>query len=310
MTLKNKTVLVTGGAGFIGSRLVIELVKKGYFVKVLDNLSRGSLDQISPLIKSKQIEFINGDIRHKNTVDNAMKDIDFVFHEAATNINRSVKYPGESFDINFNGSYVVFKSAKDYNVKKVLFASSASVYGQPDVLPMKEDSRLKPVTSYCICKLSSEYLLRCLDLKFITFRYFNVYGAGQRVDAYYTSVINVFLNNLLKGNPPIIVGNGSQSMDFVHVDDIVNANILGLESTIENEVFNVGSGVSTTIKELAYKLISLTDKKVDPIFKSREVIVDKRRADIQKIQKSLGFIPEVSLADGLREIVNKKAGLK
>ena len=305
MNLKNKSILVTGGAGFIGSRLVIRLVEKGYFVKVLDNLSRGSIDQILPLIKSGQIEFINGDIRHKDVVDNAMEGIDYVFHEAATNINRSIKYPGESFDINFNGSYVVFKSAKEHNIKKILFASSASVYGQPDILPMREDSKLNPITPYCICKLSSEYLLRCFDLKSIIFRYFNVYGSGQHVDAYYTSVINAFQKNLLRGDPPIIIGNGDQYMDFIHVSDIVNANILGLESNVENEIFNVGSGVSTTVKELAYKLIKLMGKEVDPIFSPRKVIVDTRRADIQKIHKFLSFAPKITLEDGLREIVLK-----
>jgi UDP-glucose 4-epimerase len=232
-----------------------------------------------------------------------MEGVDYVFHEAATNINRSIKYPGESFDVNFNGSYVVFKSAKEHNVKKVLFASSASVYGQPDVLPMREDGKLSPITPYCICKLSSEYLLRCFDLKFIIFRYFNVYGFGQHVDAYYTSVINTFRENLLRGDPPIIAGDGNQSMDFIHVSDVVNANILGLESNVENEVFNLGSGVSTTVRELAYKLIKLAGKKVDPIFSSRKVIVDKRMADIQKIRKFLGFIPKVTLEDGLHEVI-------
>ena len=303
MNLKNKPILVTGGAGFIGSRLVMKLVEKGYYVKVLDNLSRGSIDQILPLIKLNKIEFINGDIRDKAVVDSVMAGADCVFHEAATNINRSIKYPGESFDINFNGSYVVFKSAKDHNVKKVLFASSASVYGQPEILPMNEGGKLSPITPYCICKLACEYLLRSLDLKFIVFRYFNVYGAGQHVDAYYTSVINTFQKNILNGNAPVIVGDGNQSMDFVHISDVVNANILGLESSVENEVFNVGSGMSTTVRELAYKLIELMGVEVEPIFSPRKVIVDTRRADIQKIHKFLGFTPQTTLEEGLREVV-------
>jgi len=305
MNIRNETILVTGGAGFIGSRLVVELVKRGYYVKVLDNLSRGSVDQIKPLIESNDVEFINGDIRNVRLVDSVMNGVDYVFHEAATNINRSVKYPGESFDINFNGSYVVFKSAKEHNIKKVLFASSASVYGQPDVLPMKEDGIFSPITSYCTCKLASEYLLTSLDLKYIVFRYFNVYGAGQRVDAYYTSVINTFKKNLLSGLQPVIAGDGNQSMDFIHVDDIVSANILGLESNVSNEIFNVGSGTSTTVRELAYKLIELMGKEVEPVFSPRKVIVDTRQADIQKIHKLLGFTPRVTLEDGLREIVGK-----
>ena len=184
-----------------------------------------------------------------------------------------------------------------------MFASSASVYGQPKVLPMKENATLSPITPYCICKLASEYLLKSFDLKFIIFRYFNVYGAGQHVDAYYTSVINTFQKKLLNNDPPIIVGKGSQSMDFIHVNDIVNVNILGLESDVENEIFNVGSGVSTTVRDLAYKLIKLMGKKVDPIFSPREVIVDTRRADIQKMYKFFSFTPKITLDEGLSEIV-------
>jgi len=138
MSLKNELVLVTGGAGFIGSHLVEELVAKGYKVRVLDVLSRGNLEYIQPLIDKGNVEFIDGDIRYNDIVDKSMKDVDYVFHEATTNINRSQLYPEESFDVNFRGSHIVFKSALDHNVKKVMFASSASVYGQPKTLPIAE----------------------------------------------------------------------------------------------------------------------------------------------------------------------------
>ena len=305
MSLKNELVLVTGGAGFIGSHLVEELVAKGYKVRVLDVLSRGNLEYIQPLIDKGKVEFIDGDIRYNDVVAKSMKDVDYVFHEAATNINRSQAYPEESFDVNFRGSYIVFKSALDHNVKKVMFASSASVYGQPKTLPISENHDLNPITPYCVSKLASEHLLKFFarsGLKFITFRYFNVYGLRQHTDAYYTSVIILFLKSLLNDKPPLVMGNGEQSMDFVNVKDVVRANIMGIESDIENEILNIGSGKSTTIRKLAYMLIDIMGKDVKPRFKPRDVIVTERRADIRKAKDLLGFEPEIGLREGMREV--------
>jgi UDP-glucose 4-epimerase len=305
MSLKNELVLVTGGAGFIGSHLVEELVAKGYNVRVLDVLSRGNLEYIQPLIDKRKVEFIDGDIRYNDVVDKSMKDVDYVFHEAATNINRSQAYPEESFDVNFRGSYIVFKSALDHNVKKVMFASSASVYGQPKTLPISENHDLNPITPYCVSKLASEHLLKFFarsGLKFITFRYFNVYGLRQHTDAYYTSVIILFLKSLLNDKPPLVMGNGEQSMDFVNVKDVVRANIMGMESDVENEILNIGSGKSTTIRNLAYMLTDIMGKDVKPRFKPRDVIVTERRADIRKAKDLLGFEPEIGLQEGMREV--------
>lgn len=305
MSENNESVLVTGGAGFIGSHLVEELVKRGYEVKVLDVLSRGTLQYIQPLIDKGKVEYIDGDIRYKDAVDKVMKGVDYVFHEAATNINRSIEYPEESFDVNFQGSHVVFKSALDHNVKKVMFASSASVYGQPKILPMSEDHELNPITPYCVSKLACEYLLKffaCSGLKFIIFRYFNVYGLRQHTDAYYTSVIILFLKRLLNGEPLMIAGSGEQSMDFVNVKDIIRANIMGMESDIENEIFNVGTGKSTSIKELAHILLDFTNSNLEPIFEPREVLVTERRADTKKAKKLLGFEAKTGIEEGLKEI--------
>jgi UDP-glucose 4-epimerase len=300
------TILITGGAGFIGSHLVEKLVSKNYHVKVIDILSRGTLEYIRPLIEQEKVEFIDGDIRYRDAVDKAMKDVDYVYHEAATNINRSQAYPEESFDVNFRGSQVVFKSALDHNVKKVLFASSASVYGQPKILPMSENHDLNPITPYCVSKLASEYLLKFYtryDLKYIIFRYFNVYGLRQHTDAYYTSVIIKFIKRLLRGDPPILTGDGEQSMDFVNVKDVIRANIMGMESDIENEIFNVGTGKATSIKELAYLLIKLVGKDIEPTFIPRDVLVTERRADVEKAEKLLGFKAKCDLMTGLSELV-------
>lgn len=305
MSLKNELVLVTGGAGFIGSHLVEELVAKGYKVRILDVLSRGNLEYIQPLIDKGNVEFIDGDIRYNDVVDKSMKDVDYVFHEAATNINRSQAYPEESFDVNFRGSHIVFKSALDHNVKKVMFASSASVYGQPKTLPISENHELNPITPYCVSKLASENLLKFFarsGLKFIAFRYFNVYGLRQHTDAYYTSVIILFLKRLLNDKPPLVLGNGEQSMDFVNVKDVVRANIMGMESDVENEILNIGSGKSTTIRKLAYMLIDIMGKDVKPRFKPRGVIVTDRRADIRKTKDLLGFESEIGLREGMEEV--------
>lgn len=306
MSSKNELVLVTGGAGFIGSHLVERLVSEGYKVRVLDVLSRGNLKYIQPLIDKGKVEYTDGDIRYKDAVDKAMKDVDYVFHEAATNINRSMAYPEESFDVNFKGSQVVFKSALDHNVKKIMFASSASVYGQPKTLPMSEDMELNPITPYCVSKLSCEYLLKFyarFGLKYVIFRYFNVYGLRQHTDAYYTSVIILFLKRLLKNEAPIISGTGKQSMDFVNVKDVVKANMAGMKSEVENEIFNVGTGKSTSIKNLAYMLTDFAGKNVEPIFNKKGIeLVSERRADTRKAKKMIGFEAEISTREGLKEV--------
>lgn len=305
--LNNKVVLVTGGAGFIGSHLVESLVSRGYSVKVLDILSRGTLQYIKPLIGVGKVEYIDGDIRYKDVVDKTMKGVNYVFHMASTNINRSMAYPEESFDVNFRGSHVVFQSALDHNVKKVIFSSSASVYGQPKKLPMSENDVPDPITPYCISKLSSEYLLKFLSrqygLKYIVLRYFNVYGLRQHIDAYYTSVIILFLQRLMNNQPPVIQGSGEQSLDFVNVSDIVRANIAAMESDVKNEVFNIGTGKLTTIKELANTLIEITGKDIQPIFQPRDIIVTARKADIRKARELLGFETQVDIISGLREVV-------
>jgi len=304
---RDETLLVTGGAGFIGSHLVESLVARGYSVKVLDILSRGTLQYIKPLIDTGKVEYIDGDIRYKDVVDKTMKNVDYVFHMASTNINRSIAYPEESFDVNFRGSHVVFQSALDHNVKKVIFSSSASVYGQPKKLPMSEDDVPDPITPYCISKLSSEYLLKFLsrqyDLKYIVLRYFNVYGLRQHTDAYYTSVILVFLQRLMNNLPPTILGSGEQSLDFINVRDIVRANVVAMESGVENEIFNVGTGKLTTIKELAYMLLRITGKDIQPIFEPRDTIVTERKADVEKAKELLGFESQIDLMSGLREVV-------
>jgi len=299
-------VLVTGGAGFIGSHLSHRLAERGYDVVILDKLIRGKFAYIKGLVDAKKAKFLEGDIRSQSAVRDAVRGAKYVFHEAAVCINYSQKYPEESIDINVNGSFNVFKAAADAGVKKLIFASSASVYGNPVQLPMTEDHPLNPITPYCVSKIADEYFLKIFGpkgLKYVILRNFNVYGPRQSVDAFYTSVIVNFMKNVREGKPPVVCGDGSQSMDFINVHDVVDANMMAMESDVSGEIFNLGSGTSTTVRQIAETVIKLFKKNMKPQYqKELNIIVRRRQAGIDKIQKMLGFRPKVELEDGLVEV--------
>ena len=300
-----KRILITGGAGFIGSHIVDELVNKDYEITVLDSLIRGKIESIQPHIDSKRITFIKGDVLDKKIVDETVSKADYVFHEAADNINKSQKFPTDSVDVNMVGSVNVFDACLRHGIKRIIYASSASVYGNPKKLPMCESDELNPITPYCITKRACEDLLKFYStkgLKYNILRYFNVYGERQNTDAYYTSVIILFIKRLMNNEAPRIDGDGSQSMDFVNIKDIAQANILALESEVENEIFNVASGVQTSIKELAEILIDSLGLNIQPEFNPRPVLVTRRQADISKIQKMLGYKVLVNRDEGLRAV--------
>jgi len=302
---KEKAV-VTGGAGFIGSHLSHRLAESGYDVVILDSLVRGRYDYVKDLVDVKKARFVEGDIRNSQIVHDVMKGAKYVFHEAAVCINYSVCHPEESIDINVDGSFNVFKVACEAGVEKLIFASSASVYGNPQYLPMDENHPFNPITPYCVSKIAGEYALRIFapkGLKYNVLRNFNVYGPRQSVDAFYTSVIINFMKNVRERKPPTICGDGSQSMDFVNVHDVVQANILAAESDVSGEAFNVGSGVSTSVKTLAETVIKLFGSKLEPDYeKEQKIIVRRRQADISKIKKMLNFQPRVGFEEGLGEV--------
>ncbi len=303
--MKDK-VVITGGAGFIGSHLAHRMVDLGYDVVLFDNLFRGRYDYVKDLVDRKQATFVEGDIRNRELVHDTLKGAKYVFHEAAVCINYSQKCPEESVEINVNGSFNVFKAAADQSVEKLVFASSASVYGNPIQLPMNEDHPLNPITPYCVSKIAGEYFLRIFGrqgLRFNILRYFNVYGPRQSVDAFYTSVIINFMKKARQNEAPIVSGDGSQSMDFINVHDLVEANVLAAESQVSGEAFNVGSGTSTSVKQLAETIIRLMGKNLEPIYqKEQKIIVRRRQAGISKIKSMLGFMPKVTLERGLDEI--------
>ena len=298
--------LVTGGAGFIGYHLVKRLLNDGYTVRVLDNLSR-NCNNVKQLAKEGKIEFINGDIRYDDTVREAMKDVDYVFHEAAVCINRSKIFPKEALDVNLMGSFNIFQAAIECGVKKVVYASTSSVYGQPEYLPMDEKHPKNPKTPYESAKLCAEHMLRFLankhGLKWVALRYFNVYGTKQSTDAYYTSVINTFIKKVLANEQPVINGKGTQSMDFTHVSDVVEVNMRALESDVNEEAFNVAKGEETTIAEVAKIILEHCNSDLEPKFIDREVLVTRRRSDPTKTKELLDYACKVSFKDGIKSVI-------
>ena len=303
----DRTVLVTGGAGWIGLRTVPLLLERGYRVRILDNMVRGDRDAVARLADTGDVELVEQDVRYGGAVHQAMKGATHVMHYAAVSINKSQADPYESMAINLVGSHNVFAAAADHGVRRLVFASSASVYGEPDRLPMSEDSTLHPLTPYCISKRAGEDLLgfyqRRAGLSWIALRFFNVYGPGQRTTAYYTSVINHFVDRLRAGEPPLIDGRGEQSMDFVHVDDVARAGVLALEAERDNLALNVGTGVDTSVARLAAILIEAVGADVEPQFTGREVLVSRRAADTRLAREAIGFEAAIEVGQGMADLV-------
>lgn len=303
----SRTVLVTGGAGFIGMHVVPMLLEQGYQVRIFDNMFRGDRDKVAELVAGGNVELIDQDVRYGGSVHAAMKGCESVIHLAAVSINKSVADPHESIDINMVGNHNVFNAAAEHGVRRLVFASSASVYGDPKKLPMHEDDELSPLTPYCISKRAGEDLLgfyqRTKGLSWIALRFFNVYGPGQKTTAYYTSVINHFVNRLRNGQPPVIDGKGEQSMDFIHVTDIARSVVAAVNAERDNVPVNIGTGIDTSVAALAKILIQAVGVDVEPQFNPRDVLVSRRAADITRAKEVLGWEPTIPVEQGMAELV-------
>lgn len=306
--MTDKKAFVVGGAGFIGLHVVTRLLEEGWKVRIFDNMVRGDRDRANELAATGLVDVVDQDIRSGGAVVNAMRGHNYVINLAADSINKSVADPYSSFDINVVGTHNVVAAAAELGVKRIVQASSASVYGDPETLPMHEDDRLNPLTPYCIGKRTGEDILayyeRRAGLSWIALRFFNVYGEGQKTTAYYTSVINHFVNRLKRGEAPIIDGEGKQSMDFIHVTDIARAVVLALTSEKGNVPINVGTGIDTTVEELARILIAAVGADVEPQFNPRDVLVSRRAADIRRAQDVLGFDASVDVVSGMTRLVH------
>ncbi|MDD4202302.1 MAG: SDR family oxidoreductase [Candidatus Omnitrophica bacterium] len=301
--------LVTGGAGFIGSSIVEELVKLGQDVVVLDNLSEGKIENIEPFLK--KITFIEGDIRSDKDLRKAFVGIDYVLHQAALrSVPKSMTMPLEYNDVNVTGTLNVLKNAADRKVKKFVFASSSSVYGDTEKFPEMETDLPDPISPYAASKLLGEWYCKLFSnifgLETVSLRYFNVFGPRQSLENQYAVLIPKFATCILNNENPPIFGNGKQERDFTFIQNVVNANIKAATTTgIKGEIFNVACGHSITVLDVVAGINKILGKSIEPVFlPKREGDVFKTDADITKLKERLGLNDFVSFEKGLEITVN------
>jgi len=296
--------VVTGGAGFIGNHLTRHLIEKNYQVTVIDDVSIETLENFGDLKKEVGFQKIN--ILHFEDLRKAFRNVDGVFHQAAlTDVQESFRKPNVYYDVNVRGTENILKIAEEFNFK-VIFASSASVYGNPKKIPIKETAVRKPLNPYGITKLECEKLAEKYSKRgnqVITLRYFNVFGKGQTSS--YAGVITRFLENIENKIPPEIFGDGSQTRDFIYVDDILGANLSAMKSNMGNGFFNIGTGIKTSIKDLANLMIELAGYSLKPLFKKAiSGDVKESLADISLANQLLNWKPKISLREGLKNLLS------
>jgi len=304
-------VLVTGGAGFIGSHVVDRLMLDGHEVVVLDDLSSGSLENIENHLDEPGFRFVEGDIRHSRTVEKALEGVDAVIHEAAiASVPLSIKNPALTNEINVQGTLNLLKASLEAGIKRFVYASSSAVYGTPSKLPISEDASLRPISPYGESKVAAERHCQTFygvhGLETVRLRCFTVYGPRQTGE--YAGVMTKFLERLQNNQPPIIFGDGEQTRDFVYITDVVEATLLALNSEgVAGMVFNIGTGEVTTINRLCEIFLELTGKThLKPIYAdARPGDIRHSQADITKALKFLGYRPKVSLERGVREFLNR-----
>jgi UDP-glucose 4-epimerase len=308
--LRGACCLVTGGAGFVGSAIVDQLVEAGAReVRIIDNFVRGSLSNITSALGHPGVTLIEGDIRDRDLVNQAMAGADFVFHQAALRITRCAEAPREAIEVLISGTINVLEAAIEQKVRKVVAASSASVYGEPYYLPIDEAHPFNNRTMYGAGKIASEQMLRALfttsGLDYVALRYFNIYGPRMDMTGVYTEVLVRWLDAIEGNSSPLIFGDGSQAMDFVYVDDVARANLLAAQSDVTDEVFNIGTGTQTSLYELCNLVLSLTGSRLQPEYRAQRSVahVQVRRAAVDKAARMLNFRSKVPLEQGLQKLL-------
>jgi UDP-glucose 4-epimerase len=310
-SLRGERVLVTGGAGTIGSHIVDLLVEAGAEeIVVLDNFVRGRRHNLRKALPSGTVRVVEGDVRDAALVARLMQDVNIVFHQAAIRITQCVEEPRLALEVLVDGSFNVFEAAAHEGVRKVIAASSASVYGLAEEFPTTEHHHpYANDTIYGAAKAFNEGLLRSFHamtgLDYVALRYFNVYGPRMDVHGLYTEVLIRWMDRIADGLPPLIYGDGSNTMDFIHVHDIARANILAAEADVTDEVFNVASGTETSLAELAAELLRVMGSPLATQFGPERHVnaVSRRLADTSRARDRLGFVAEVGLEPGLRGLV-------
>ncbi len=300
-----KRVVVTGGAGFIGSHLAEDLARQNYYVIILDDLSTGKLENVEEFLRKDNTEFVKGSITDLPLLQKLFPGVEYVFHQAAlARVPRSIEDPLSVNEVNIRGTLNVLMAGRDSRVKKVIYASSSSVYGGTPTLPQREDMPPNPLSPYALTKLAAEYYCsifrQIYNLPTVCLRYFNVYGPRQDPSSQYATAVPAFIGKISQNMPPVIYGDGEQSRDFTFVEDVVRANILAVENSAEG-IYNIGSGKNVTINQLAETILSLLGKSLRPIHdKPRPGDPRHTLADVSKA-KDFGYEPKWTLEDGLRE---------
>jgi UDP-glucose 4-epimerase len=302
--------LVTGGAGFIGSHIVEELLKRGEKVRIIDNLSTGKIDNIKDFLS--EVEFLEGDLKDINKVREAVEGVDYVLHQAAIpSVPRSIIDPISSNSANVDGTLNLLFAAKEAGVKRVVIASSSSVYGDSQILPKSEEFTPNPISPYAVTKLVKELYARVFyqiyGLETVSLRYFNVFGPRQDPTSQYAAVIPRFITKMLKGESPVIFGDGEQSRDFTYVKNVVEANILASisDKVGHGEVINIACGESITLNQLVNRINEILGTNIRPIYtEPRPGDVRRSLASINRAKELLGYTVKVSFLDGLKETIN------
>lgn len=313
MDIKGSNILVTGGCGLVGST-TIDLLLRDYSpasIVILDNMSRGTLANVEEALKDPRVKLVQGDIRDMEAVHSAIRGMDAVIHMAALRITACAADPREAMGVMCDGSFNVIDAAQSANVKKIVAASSASIYGLADSFPTSENHHpYNNRTWYGSSKIMLEGLLRSFNdmygLPYVGLRYFNVYGPRMDIHGKYTEVLIRWMERISAGQPPLILGDGTQTMDFVYIEDIARSNILALQSEVSDEIFNVASGYETSLNDLAKSLLKVMDSDLQPEYGPERSVnsVSRRLADTTKAERLLGFKSQVGLDEGLLQLVN------
>jgi nucleoside-diphosphate-sugar epimerase len=303
-------VLVTGGAGFIGSNLAEALLRRGHFVRVLDDFSTGKRENLILDKEYPSLEMIEGDIRDSSTCQEAVKGMEYIFHQAALpSVQRSVEDPGTSHSVNAGGTLNILLAAKEAGVKRVIYASSSSVYGDTPTLPKHEEMPSDPLSPYALQKYIGEQYCRLFyqlyGLETISLRYFNIFGPKQDPHSIYSAVIPIFIDALMQGRPPTIFGDGEQSRDFTYIENVVQANLLAMSAEhLHGEAINIACGKRTSLNQLFNVLKDILGSKQSPLYEEpRKGDVRHSLADIRKGKELINYERKVGIEAGLKKTV-------
>lgn len=314
MNLNGKRIMLIGGAGLVGSHIVDQLVSEPVSeIVVYDNFVRGTRDHLAGAMKSAKVRVVEGSITERDRLGRELKGIDGVFLLASLWLGECVNDPRSAWEVNTMGTWNVVEACLAAGVKRIVYSSSASVYGNALVTPMTEDHAFNNRTTYGATKIANEQMLRAIyeqhKLPYIGMRYMNIYGPRMDYEGTYVSVIMKVLDKIFAGERPVVFGDGSQVYDFIHVSDIARANILGMQADCADENFNIGMGVGTTINELVKMLLELTKASLSIEYRPQaQSFVTNRIGSIDKAERLLGFRATVGLREGLQTVVDWRLG--